>query len=144
MRRSSRLLNASDRSASVLSPLPLELVLVNIFPCLTVDERARAALVSRSWRAALADPETELRLAAERAFLARLEGGCSIPSFGYASLGPEGVTLLAGIVSLDGKQEVRVQQTAPSSEAEALGLAVANMVLAQGGQEILEAIRRKG
>lgn len=61
MRRSSRLLDARDRSASVLSPLPLALVL-KVFACLTVDERARAALVSRSWRAALGDLSLWTRL----------------------------------------------------------------------------------
>lgn len=92
-------------------------------------------------RATLAHTETEIRLSAERAFLAAMDGGCSIPTFGYAAIGPVGVTLLAGIVSLDGTQEVRVQQTALLPDAKELGRQVAERVLEMGGKQILDAIR---
>ena len=64
MRRSARVAAAADR-ATALAPLPLPLV-HRIFLLLTVDERARAACVSRGWRTALADAAlwTELDLTA--------------------------------------------------------------------------------
>jgi hydroxymethylbilane synthase len=48
-------------------------------------------------------PETENCVRAERSFLKTLQGGCSIPAFGYAHYEGNMITLKAGIISLDGK-----------------------------------------
>lgn len=88
-------------------------------------------------------PETEDCIRAERAFLKTLEGGCSIPSFGYAWLEGNMVTLKAGIISLDGTQIVKVKKSAPIEEAKELGKTVADEVLGDGGAEILSSIRKE-
>ncbi|HEY0744555.1 MAG TPA: hydroxymethylbilane synthase [Chryseosolibacter sp.] len=85
---------------------------------------------------------TELCIRAERAFLKTLEGGCSIPSFGYAWLEGTNVTLKAGIISLDGKNIVKVKRSAPAEDGKDLGKSIANEVLANGGAEILHDIRK--
>lgn len=85
---------------------------------------------------------TEDCVRTERAFLKTLEGGCSIPSFGYAWLEGNMVTLKAGIISLDGQQIVKVKRTAPVEDGKELGKSVANEVLANGGATILNDIRR--
>jgi hydroxymethylbilane synthase len=86
---------------------------------------------------------TELCIRTERAFLKTLEGGCSIPSFGYAWLEEDSsVTLKAGIISLDGKTIVKVKRSAPAEEGKDLGKSIANEVLANGGAEILNDIRK--
>ncbi|MCY7358316.1 MAG: hydroxymethylbilane synthase [Rudanella sp.] len=89
---------------------------------------------------------TETCLKAERAYLRRLEGGCSIPVFALATwvgenISPGRVSLTGGIISLDGKQMLRETFVGPPAEAEQLGNQLAEHVLAQGGQEILLSIR---
>lgn len=93
--------------------------------------------------AALDHPPTHRGLLAERAFLRRLEGGCSIPSFALATLDAATgeLHLRGGLISLDGAEYVVHEQRAPAAQAEGLGLAVAERVLSQGGEGILAAIR---
>jgi hydroxymethylbilane synthase len=85
--------------------------------------------------------QTEDCIRAERAFLKTLEGGCSIPSFGYAWMEGNMLTLKAGIISLDGKQVVKIKRSAPAEEGKELGKSIAIEVLANGGAEILQTIR---
>jgi hydroxymethylbilane synthase len=87
--------------------------------------------------------ETEDCIRTERAFLKTLEGGCSIPSFGYAWMEGPLVTLKAGIISLDGQEVIKIKRSAPVEEGKELGKGIANEVLAKGGDRILSEIRRK-
>ncbi len=77
------------------------------------------------------------RVMAERAMNARLNGGCQVPIGGYAVL--EGDTLwLRGLVgSIDGTQMLRFDARAPRLDARALGVRVAEALLAQGAERIL-------
>ncbi len=88
---------------------------------------------------------THTCLAAERAFLRTMEGGCSIPSFALATLQPadDTVQLHGGLISLDGAQLLEETLTAPAAEAAALGVRVAEAVLARGGRQILDDIRQQ-
>ncbi len=100
-----------------------------------------AALKNRI-KIALDHPATHACLLAERAFLHTMEGGCSIPSFALATFdGTGALRLHAGIISLSGEEYVDETQTAPAADAQALGVAVAEAVLARGGREILASIR---
>lgn len=87
--------------------------------------------------------ETEDCIRAERAFLKTLEGGCSIPSFGYAWKEGRGITLKAGIISLDGKKVIKIKRSGAVEDAKELGKGIANEVLSKGGDTILSEIRRK-
>lgn len=87
--------------------------------------------------------ETEDCIRTERAFLKTLEGGCSIPSFGYAWMEGPLVTLKAGIISLDGQEVIKIKRSAPVEDGKELGKGIANEVLAKGGDRILSEIRRK-
>lgn len=87
--------------------------------------------------------ETEDCIRTERAFLKTLEGGCSIPSFGYAWMEGSNVTLKAGIISLDGQEVIKIKKSAPVADGKELGRGIANEVLAKGGDRILSEIRRK-
>lgn len=84
---------------------------------------------------------TETCIRAERAFLKTLEGGCSIPSFGYGWLEDNSIVLKAGIISLDGQQLVKVKRVAPVEDGKELGKSVATEVLVNGGSRILHDIR---
>ena len=93
-------------------------------------------------KAALDHADTHVCLAAERAFLHTMEGGCSIPSFALATLHGERLRLHAGLISLSGEEYVEEIQTADSvAEAVELGVRVADTVLGRGGREILASIR---
>ena len=86
--------------------------------------------------------DTHVCLLAERAFLRTMEGGCSIPSFALAKLTAEGnVRIQGGIVSLDGQQHLSEVFEGSQEEAESLGVRLAEMILSQGGVEILKSIR---
>lgn len=86
--------------------------------------------------------ETEARLRAERAYLRVLEGGCSIPVFAMSSLKNDQLVLNGGIVSLDGKQRITFHLHGSTSYPESLGQELASKVLAAGGKEILEQIKK--
>lgn len=87
-------------------------------------------------------PRTEYCLLAERGYLRRLQGGCSVPVFALATLtGQEQVALTGGVVSLDGGRMIRETMQAPVSEATQLGFRLADAVVEAGGYEILKAIR---
>ena len=96
-------------------------------------------------KSALDHPNTHVCLLAERAFLHTMEGGCSIPSFALATLTTDGgLRLHGGLISLDGEEyveEIQTADTASAADARALGVAVADSVLACGGREILASIR---
>lgn len=93
-------------------------------------------------RNCLNDPESEACLLAERAYLRKLEGGCSIPAFGLAVLDNDILTLTVGLVSLDGSTILRKTEQAPRQEAEQLGARLGNYILENGGKEMLAEIRR--
>jgi hydroxymethylbilane synthase len=87
--------------------------------------------------ARLDHPPTRLAVTAERAFLARLAGGCLVP---VAALGRvEGTALIleALISDLDGKRYLRDRLSGHVDQARALGTELANRLLDQGGREIL-------
>jgi hydroxymethylbilane synthase len=93
-------------------------------------------------RSCLNNPESEICLLAERAFLKKLEGGCSIPAFGYAILKGDKLSLTAGLSSLDGSTIIRTTDKAPAGMAIELGLRVGEYILKNGGREMLAEIRR--
>ncbi|EMR04198.1 hydroxymethylbilane synthase [Cesiribacter andamanensis] len=87
-------------------------------------------------------PLTETRLLAERAYLRRLQGGCSVPVYALAQLGEgDTVSIRGGVISLDGQERIDLSLSGPTAEAERLGTALAEQVLAAGGERILKQIR---
>ena len=90
--------------------------------------------------AVLDDPDTHTRVAAERAMNHRLEGGCQVPIAGHAVL--DGNTLhLRGLVGApDGSRVIRGEISGPRGDAEKLGVALADDLLARGAADILAAV----
>ena len=86
---------------------------------------------------------TEVLLTAERAYLRRMEGGCSIPIFALATHTADDITLAGGLIGLDGTSLLRGTFTGPATDAERLGNALAEHILAQGGDKILQTIREQ-
>ncbi|MDH4237800.1 MAG: hydroxymethylbilane synthase [Nitrospira sp.] len=88
----------------------------------------------------LNDRTTATAVTAERAFLARLEGGCQVPIAAYATLS-NGQLMMDGLVaSVDGKTVLRDRIQGSSQEAHALGVQLAERLLARGGDKILRDI----
>jgi hydroxymethylbilane synthase len=89
--------------------------------------------------------ETGLIARAERAYQATLGGDCSIPLAGFAERIGDDVLRFRGLVStLDGSRIARAEAEGTLSGAEALGIRVADAVLAAGGREILRALAEQG
>ncbi|SHH30835.1 hydroxymethylbilane synthase [Chryseolinea serpens] len=86
-------------------------------------------------------PETEDCIRAERSFLKTLQGGCSIPAFGYAHHEGGMITLKGGIISLDGQRIIKAKHSASPVDVKALGERVANEVLINGGATLLSEIK---
>ncbi|MCB2184603.1 MAG: hydroxymethylbilane synthase [Desulfobulbaceae bacterium] len=93
-------------------------------------------------RKAVNNDDSETRLLAERAFLRKLEGGCSIPAFALAELDGDTISLTGGLVSLDGKRNLSFSAKGPRSEGAQMGAELGTRVLESGGRELLEEIRR--
>ncbi len=89
--------------------------------------------------------ETELATQAERSLLRTLEGGCQIPIGAVASFDSERFKLSAFVGSLDGKTTLRetlVKSGVESlSDAEAVGIELAEHLREKGCDTILSAIR---
>ncbi len=92
--------------------------------------------------AAIDDQRSRAALDAERTVVTRLGGGCQMPIGAYADVSGETITLAAIVLSLDGAQVLRAESRGPMSEANAVGNAVAEDLLAQGAGAILANIER--
>ena len=81
------------------------------------------------------------RVRAERALNRRLLGGCQVPIAGHAVI--EGGTLrLRGLVGTpDGTRVLRGERKGPRDQAEAIGVALAEDLIARGADAILEALQ---
>jgi hydroxymethylbilane synthase len=111
--------------------------------CIAIEAAATLALVKKEKiRACLNNTVSEVCLLAERAFLKKLEGGCSIPAFGYAVLDGDEITLTAGLASLDGARIFRTTEKGSSQDPKKLGERVGEYILNNGGREMLAEIRR--
>jgi hydroxymethylbilane synthase len=92
--------------------------------------------------AALSDREVATAARAERAFLRRLGGDCSVPVAAVAEgLMGAGLRLRGLVASVDGSVVARAEERAPADQPEALGVRVAEAVLEAGGAEILASLR---
>ncbi|MDX8389149.1 MAG: hydroxymethylbilane synthase [Mariprofundaceae bacterium] len=84
--------------------------------------------------------DTMDRTHAERAFLARLEGGCQVPIGAYATLDGENLHLDGLVGSVDGRTLIRRQISGLRSDAKSLGISLADGILDLGAREILQAL----
>ncbi|KAJ7996181.1 hypothetical protein DPEC_G00234390 [Dallia pectoralis] len=113
-------------------------------------------------------PETVLRCIAERAFLRRLEGGCSVPVAVHTEVKDSVLSLTGAVYSLDGAdslketmetsvtsgdqaEESTIQHVGVTAQnvpqcaqaaAEKLGVDLADLLLSQGAMEILTTARK--
>ncbi|HLI08163.1 MAG TPA: hydroxymethylbilane synthase [Ktedonobacteraceae bacterium] len=105
------------------------------------DESAMRALI-----APLINGEEQATTSAERMFMRRLGAGCYLPVAAYGEVAGDILTLRGLVISQDGRQQVRVQQSmtwtpeTPVERAERLGALLAEQALAQGADEIIRSL----
>jgi hydroxymethylbilane synthase len=90
------------------------------------------------------DEPTALCTRIERDFLSTLMGGCSTPIAALAEVKNGNVHFKGNIVSPDGKQKAEVSHLISLANAGNLGVTAAKDILLQGGQEIVDRIRKTG
>ena len=88
--------------------------------------------------AAIDDPMTAAAVGAERSFLSSLGGGCSLPVAAFAQKNNGQIILTGAVISIDGKQSIRL--SAADTEPERLGHRLADLVLERGAADLLKAL----
>jgi hydroxymethylbilane synthase len=92
------------------------------------DDTATAALLE-----AIHDHDTGVRLAAERSFLAALDGSCQTPIGGLATLEGGGLRLRGEILRTDGAEVHAGEGQVPTGDGAAFGRELAADLLAKAG-----------
>jgi hydroxymethylbilane synthase len=121
----------------IAARLPVEVMLPAVtqgvlgLECRAGDDAVLALL------APLQEPKTALRVRAERAFAARLGVGCHTPLAAHAVLDDAQLHLTGLVGSPDGRRVLRQSLSGPAAAPEALGLALAEQLIAQGAAELL-------
>jgi hydroxymethylbilane synthase len=130
-----RRLGLAEHATQVLSPE--EMLPAVAQGALALEARGvDASTLARLSR--LEHAETRVRIEAERGFLGRIEGGCQVPIAGHATLEGGEVRMRALVASLDGGRIIRGERRGPTQDARALGVALAEELLAQGAASILK------
>lgn len=91
----------------------------------------------------LNDPVTAACTAAERAFLAEMEGSCQIPIAALAEFAGPTLVITGLIANLDGSVCIRRSAEGLEQDAVALGRLLALEIRAAGGQQVLAEILRE-
>ena len=99
------------------------------------------------WLRPLDHAATRLAVTAERALLRRIEGGCQVPLGALADVAGSTLHLSAGVCALDGTRSIDCLEqaplgTTPLADAAALGLRVAEQLLARGAATVIAEQRR--
>ncbi|MFN8373194.1 MAG: hydroxymethylbilane synthase [Anaerolineae bacterium] len=100
--------------------------------------QCRSEEASLRWFTAINHPETQASVTAERAFLAGLGGGCTLPAAAYAHVEDGKLSVQGRLCSADGRQ--RIDGTLSTDDlsvaaAAEIGHTLARQALAQGGAE---------
>ncbi|MFA3791328.1 hydroxymethylbilane synthase [Aliiglaciecola sp. SL4] len=82
-------------------------------------------------------PQTAVRVIAERALNAKLQGGCQVPIGSFCEIVDNQLHLRGLVGSISGKQIIMADQYGDIAEPEQLGIAVAEKLLEQGAQAYL-------
>ncbi|MCL6282798.1 hydroxymethylbilane synthase [Ruegeria sp. 2012CJ41-6] len=82
--------------------------------------------------------ETEHRLAAERAFLAALDGSCETPIAGLAEIEGDTLRLRGQVLRPDGSEDVFEERSCPVADGAELGRDMAADMLKQAGEGFFE------
>lgn len=131
-----------DLSATYTVPFALDVLVPAVAQgALAIEMRAGDERIPKV-RPLLNDPQTEIAVFAERAFLRTLRGGCQMPVGAHATYDGEFLLIHAAIASADGATVVRGDRrvtTTSITEMEAAAVSLAEHMLAEGGAALLAA-----
>lgn len=85
--------------------------------------------------------KTQICVEIERNFLSTLEGGCTAPIGAYAEIIGNQIRFKAALCSLDGKNCIATDENFEYNEEENFGEKFANIVLENGGRELMNEIK---
>ena len=101
-----------------------------------VEDTELAELISQ-----IDDKNSRIAVEAERHVLKAMHGGCSIPLGVYSQVQDDSIILDAMISDVEGKRYIRRLRTASVGRAKTCAEELAQQLLDDGGQEILDEIR---
>lgn len=116
-------------------PAPAQGAIV-VVACENVPEAVEAT-------AKLNDERSAICVAIERQFMQKLEGGCTAPIGAHAVIDGDTIDFEGVLFTLDGQTKVSVKKRIAISDATDFGAACAQEVLANGGTEIMEVIKKE-
>ncbi len=90
----------------------------------------------------LSCPQTTTQLLCERAMSRRLNGSCEIPIGGFAVLDQDQIWLRGLVGEPDGSKIYRAELSGPTKDAELIGLQVAESLINQGANIVLDKFPR--
>ena len=127
-------------AARIASLLPVELSLpANGQGAVGIECRSDD-LAIQQLLAPLEHAETRSCVLAERAMNRKLQGGCQVPIGAFALIEADTLWLRGLVGAVDGSEIIRHQVRGPVAQAEQLGTALAEHLLAQGADRILQAV----
>jgi len=88
----------------------------------------------------LSHADTTVCVSAERAMNHRLNGGCQVPIAGYAILQGDELFIRGLVGEPDGSRIIRAESRGTREDAKAMGVVLANELLANGAEPILKAL----
>jgi len=126
-------LSYSDRITEYLSPQVMLPAAGQGALCVEIrtDDEATRTLIS-----IVHDPLTDSAVTAERAFLAKIGGGCQVPIAAYGIFNDDELWLRGMVASPDGSRLLRHELRGSWTEPAALAQVLAEEMLAQGADEI--------
>jgi hydroxymethylbilane synthase len=138
-------LGAHERVTQRMMYLPFDVMLPAPGQgALALEMRDEAAM--RELVAPLHDSAVAATTSAERAFMRRLGAGCYLPIAAYSEIRADMLNLQGLVISLDGKEQVRVHSSIPWTAqtsveyAGQLGVQLAEQALAQGAATIIATV----
>ncbi|MFD1481824.1 hydroxymethylbilane synthase [Paracoccus nototheniae] len=132
-------LNRMDMAHVARGPIdPDEMLPAVAQGAIGVERRADDAMAAMLL-APIHDGDTGLRIAAERAFLARLDGSCQTPIAGLAELTADRLILRGEILRPDGSEVVAGRREGLASDGAAMGEDLAAELLSRAGPGFLQA-----
>ena len=126
-------LNRLDMAHLAKAPIAVDAMLPAVAQGAIGIERRSDDAQTAGLLEAIHDLDTGHRLAAERSFLAALDGSCETPIAGLAELSGGTLRLRGEVLRPDGSEAISDDQSAPIEDGAALGREMAARLLAQSG-----------
>jgi len=89
----------------------------------------------------IGDTESFISATIERQFLNVLEGGCTAPIGAYAEINGNEINFQGGVLSIDGSEEISINETFPMDEFAQKGKHLAELCINKGADRLIQEIK---